>query len=84
MPVAKLTRGGDLAADPDSLFLDATGLSEEAAAALLKRCLERHGAPPSVGNPAKPTAREIAAVRAHLQPFRDAFALAGAPRVASQ
>jgi hypothetical protein len=82
VPVAKLANGGDLASDPDSLFLDATGLSETQASAVLKKCLERHGPPPSAKNPSKPTTQEIAAVRAHLEPFREAFAFAGAPRVA--
>lgn len=82
VPVAKLTSGGDLAADPEGIFLDASHLAETDAAALLQRCLERHGAPPSATNPEQPTKKEIAAIRAHLQPFREAFALASAPRVA--
>ena len=82
VPVAKLATGGDLAPDPDAIFLDATGLSELQATALLKQCLERHGAPPVAANPANPTARDLAAVRTHLLPFREAFALAGAVRVA--
>ncbi len=83
IPVVRLATGGDLATDPDAIFLDATGLNSDAAAKLLQRCLERHGAPPAVVNPAKPSQKELAAVRAHLAPFRDAFALAGAVRVAA-
>ena len=83
-PVAKLARGGDLAADPERIFLDATGLSEADASALLARCLERHGPPPVAVNPEAPTAREIAAIRAHLQPFHEAFALAVVPVLAAR
>ncbi|MCX6953332.1 MAG: hypothetical protein NTV51_14355 [Verrucomicrobia bacterium] len=84
VPVAKIARGGDFAADPDEIFLNASGLSEADAASLLKKCLERHGAPPAAANPARPTAVELAAIRAHLRPFRDAFAVASAPHLASR
>lgn len=85
LPVAKLARGGgDLAANPESLFLDATGLAEADAAALLARCLERHGPPPAAVNPDTPTASELAAIRAHLRPFHEAFALAAAPQLAAR
>lgn len=83
MPIVKLTTGGDLASDPSGLFIGAHGLRSEEARALLARCLERHGAPPAAANPASPSQKELAAVRAHLAPFRDAFALAGAVRVAA-
>jgi hypothetical protein len=83
-PVAKVAPDGDLAADPEQLFLDATGLGEHEAAGILARCLERHGAPPSAANPEHPTEKELAAIRAHLQPFREAFALATAPRLAAR
>jgi hypothetical protein len=84
MPVAKLSRSGDVAADPDQIFLDATGLTESEASAVLARCLERHGTPPHAANPEKPTEQELAAIRTHLQPFREAFALAAAPRLANR
>jgi hypothetical protein len=81
-PIAKLAQGGDVAADPDQLFIDARGLNENDAASVLARCLERHGTPPKSVNPERPTARELAAIRKHLQPFREAFAVAASPRVA--
>jgi hypothetical protein len=84
VPVAKLARGGDVAADPEAIFLDATGLTEVEASAVLKKCLERHGPPPVAANPARPSPSELAAVRAHLKPYRDAFTLAAAPRVAAK
>jgi hypothetical protein len=84
LPVAKLARGSDLAPDPERIFLDATGLAEAEAAALLARCLEKHGPPPVAANPEAPTAREVAAIRAHLRPFHEAFALAAAPRLAAR
>ncbi len=83
IPVAKLAAGGEVAADPDQLFLDATGLVETDASKVLARCLERHGAPPRAANPDLPTARELAAIRDHLQPFREALALAAAPQLAA-
>jgi L-asparaginase len=84
MPVAKLARGGDVAADPDQLFLDATGLTEAEASSVLVRCLEHHGTPPPAANPEQPTTRELVAIRAHLQPFREALAVAAAPRLANR
>ncbi len=84
LPVAKLSRDGDVAADPDQLFLNATGVSETEASAILASCLERHGPPPQAADVERPTARELKAIRSHLQPFRDALALAAAPRVAQR
>lgn len=85
LPVAKVPRGdGDFAADPEGIFIDASGLSEAQARNVLTRCLERYGTPPRAANPARPTARELDAIREHLSPFRQAFALARAPLVAMQ
>lgn len=84
VPVAKVARSGQVAADPEELFLDASGLNETEATVVLRRCLEKHGAPPMAVNPELPTKREIAAIRTHLLPFREAFALATAPRMASK
>jgi hypothetical protein len=84
IPVAKLTRGGDLASDPDGLFLGGSGLTEAEASTVLARCLQRFGPPPSAADPDHPTARELAAIRTHLARFQQAFALAGAQRVAVQ
>jgi hypothetical protein len=84
LPVAKLSRDGDVAADPDQLFLDATGVSETEASAILASCLDRHGPPPAVLDAENPTERELKAIRTHLQPFRDALALEAAPRVAQR
>lgn len=84
VPIVKLARGGDVAADPDQLFLDATGLNEAEASVVLARCLERHGVPPIAADPERPTPRELTAIRTHLQPFRDALALASAPQLASK
>jgi hypothetical protein len=82
MPVVKLSSGSDVAADPDQLFLDASGLTPQEASSVLTRCLERHGSPPIARDPEKPTGNELAAIRAHLQPFREAFALAVSPTLA--
>ena len=84
VPVAKIARGDELAADPDGLFLDAGTLSESAAAALLTHCLNRFGAPPLAANPDQPTPTELTAIRNSLRPFREAFAVANARTVASR
>jgi len=82
IPVAKLTRGGDYAADPDNLFLEAGRLTESQASLVLARCLERYGPPPAAADPDHPTARELAAIRTHLAPFHQAFLIAAGPQVA--
>jgi hypothetical protein len=81
VPVARLAPGGELAQDPDDLFLDCGHLAESDAAAVLERCLNRHGSPPIASNPDRPTPAELAAIRHYLVPFREALALAGAPRL---
>lgn len=73
VPVVKLARNGEVAATPDGVFLDAGRLTEEQATRVLTRCLELHGAPPAAANPQRPTKRELAAIRAHLQPFQDSL-----------
>jgi L-asparaginase len=82
VPVAKIAPGGDLASDPEGIFLEAGHLTEAKASAVLSRCLERFGAPPAAANPDRPTAIELVAIRAALRPFREAFALANAQSVA--
>lgn len=84
IPIAKLPRGGDLAADPEGLFLDASGLTESQASAVLSRCLELYGTPPTVADCAHPTETELAAIRTHLAHFRQAFDMARFPRFASK
>lgn len=74
VPVVKLARGGEVAATPDGLFLDAGRLSEDQAMRVLTRCLELHGAPPAAADPLRPSQRELAAIRAHLQPFQESLA----------
>jgi hypothetical protein len=82
VPVARLAQGGEVALDPDGLFLDCGKLGESEAVAVIERCLDRHGRPPSAADPDRPTPGELAAIRQYLVPFRDALALAGAPRLA--
>jgi hypothetical protein len=83
VPVARLAPGGEVARDPDDLFLDCGRLSESEASAVLARCLDRHGSPPVAADPDRPTPVELAAIRRYLAPFREALGLAGAPRLAS-
>ncbi len=80
--VAKLASDSDWAGDPEGLFLNAGKLSDQEAAAVLTRCLEKFGPPPTVANSDAPTPRELEAIRQHLLPFREAFLLASAPRLA--
>jgi hypothetical protein len=84
VPVIKLAPGGEVAATPDDIFLNGGPLSVEEVTAVLERCLTFHGAPPVAADPANPTKRELAAIRDHLQPFREALALAAAPRIAAK
>jgi hypothetical protein len=83
VPVARLAPGGEVARDPDDLFLDCGHLTESEAAAVLERCLDCHGSPPFASNPDRPTASELSAIRRYLAPFREALVLAGAPRLTS-
>jgi hypothetical protein len=78
VPVARLAPGGEVAQDPDDLFLDCGHLAESEAAAVLERCLNRQGSPPIAANPDRPTPGELAAISHYLMPFREALALAGA------
>jgi len=73
VPVVKLAPGGEMAADPEQLFIDARHLTEDQAGRLLRQCLERFGAPPVATDPERPTARELAAIRSHLRRFHEAF-----------
>ena len=82
VPVVKLARGGAPTADPAGLFLTGTNLTESEASAVLARCLDRFGSPPRAADPDNPTAAELAAIRAYLRPYREAFALSSARRVA--
>lgn len=72
--VVKLARaGGEVAATPDNLFIDAGALPEDHASRVLTRCLERYGAPPAAADPEHPTARERSAIQAHLKKFQRDF-----------
>lgn len=73
VPVVKLAPRGEVAASPDGLFLDGGTLTADQAGTVLRHCLARHGAPPVAADPAHPTRREIAAIRAHLEPFQTAL-----------
>jgi hypothetical protein len=84
VPVVKLTRGGDLAAEPAGIFIDGCNLNESEAAVVLTRCLERFGESPLAADPNCPTTAELSAIRRHLIPFRQAFMLAAAQRVAAR
>ena len=84
LPVARLAPGGVVAAVPLGVFLDGGTLSPEHTQRVLEQCLARHGAPPAAADPERPTDRELAAIRAHLQPFQAALNLAAAALVAQR
>ncbi len=81
--VAKVaTKGGSVARLPDSLFIDAGGMTQATASALLQRCLERYGPAPAVVNASAPTATELDAIRDHLRRYQEAFSTARSTNVA--
>lgn len=84
LPVARLAPGGAVAALPLGIFLDGGTLSPEFTQRVLEQCLTRHGAPPAAADPERPTARELAAIRAHLQPYQAALNVAAASIVAQR
>ncbi len=81
--IVKLAAGNEPMAGDLEVFLNGGRLPAEQAATVLTQCLERHGPPPGVADPEKPTSAEIAKIRHHLRPFQAALAVAGAERVAS-
>jgi len=82
LAVVKLAPAATAAVDPHPGFLHGGTLAEDQAAAILVRCLDRHGPPPSAADPEQPTAAELSALRAHLAPFQAALDAAVAPRLA--
>ncbi len=78
IPVVKVATHGQVIHDEDNLFIEAGGLTEGPAEAVLSNCLARWGALPPVRNLDQPTAAELAAIRAHLASFQSAFDAADA------
>ncbi len=82
--VVKLAPGGEIVASEHDVFLSGGALDAKAASNVLLQCLQRFGAPPAVSDPENPTKPELAAIRAHLQPFQQALALAPGALLASR
>ncbi len=80
--VARLARDGTVAWTPDHLFIDAGNLPAERAHRILVRGLELYGAAPVAADPERPSERELAAIRAHLEKFQALFAREGGAQVA--
>ncbi len=80
--VVKLAPGGAVAPGPE-VFLTAGTLAPERAESVLRECLARHGSPPAAAEPERPTAAEVAAIRAHLKPFATALLQAASVTVAA-
>lgn len=74
VPVVRLAR--DMRAcltDVDELFINGGMLSPEAASALLTECLTRHGPLPVIHSTAKPSSREMDALRRKLKLYQAEF-----------
>jgi hypothetical protein len=84
VPVAKLAPGSEVAASPEKLFVDAKGLNEADAQRVLAAAIESGGAAPRAANPAQPTARELAAIRAYVVRLQQHFTAAQPTLVASR
>lgn len=82
--VVKLAPGGEIVASEHDVFLSGGALDADAASNVLLHCLQRFGAPPAVNDPENSTLPELAAIRAHLQPFQQALALASGALLASR
>lgn len=74
VPVVKLAAGGRVTPAPHGLFLDGGALPEDAASAVLARCLERYG----------PLPKAQPALRRRLQLFQDELTLAASTRLAAR
>ena len=81
VPVVKLARTP--ASVRGELFIETHGIAPEDARRLLAECLARFGALPPAANPARPTARELAALQAKLAAYQGQFDLAASSRVAA-
>ncbi|MFZ9839653.1 MAG: hypothetical protein ACO3JJ_14090 [Opitutaceae bacterium] len=82
--VVKLAPGGVVAPCADGLFLDGGALGAEEARGILGAALARHGPPPGAAEPERPTAGELAAIRAHLARFQTLLTAAAGARYAAR
>ena len=78
VPVVMLADGGLPKPDPEGIFLSGRNLTVSEVSSVLRRCLDRYGPLPAAADPAHPSSREVAALRADLQPYRKALAMAAA------
>lgn len=76
--VVRVASGGDVASTNDDLFLDSGTRDPATVERMLTPLLQHYGPPPAVATPERPTPSELAAIRAHLEPFR--LALKDGPR----
>ena len=72
--IVRLAPGGEVASIPDDIFVDAGPISEETAGHVLALGLKLFGPPPVAAEPDQPSARELEAIRLHLQNFQVLFA----------
>ena len=73
LPVVKLAAQGSLPVNPDNLFIEAGSLSSDEARSVLAECLVTLGALPPAADILRPTAKELAAIRAKLTRYQLAF-----------
>lgn len=85
VPIVKLSSGSEApSAATGSLFIRAGDMAPNEARNVLASCLLRYGALPPVRDPAKPTARELTAIRTHLSLYQAIFDAHAGRRVAMQ
>ncbi|MBM3842740.1 MAG: hypothetical protein FJ397_05660 [Verrucomicrobia bacterium] len=82
--VVKLAPGGAVAPCVDGLFLDGGVLGAEEARGILGAALARHGPPPAAADAERPTAGELASIRAHLARFQTLLTAAAGTRYAAR
>jgi hypothetical protein len=83
VPVVKLARGGRVLPAPHGLFLDGGELAETEAAAVLARCLQRHGTLPA-RDPVAPDGPVAPELRERLRLFQHELTLAASTRLAGR
>lgn len=78
VPVVRVARNGQVSGQPDDLLLNGRELSAAEAQRILATCLVRFGALPPAANPARPTAKERAAIERKLAVYQRTFDLQAA------
>ena len=82
--VVRLAEGTEkVSAVGNTCFIEVGAQAASSVEKLLADCLTRYGAPPAAANPARPTARELSAIRKVIARYQFAFDAAQGNRVAA-